>query len=132
MSVKGFKPPQSNIESSNVDQQVSRALTEVPSDRTFYFTPDVSVNDSSISSNSNRKRPLPPQKQENSNNKRTIVDLVTERGPEPDWESNRGCFTYLQSFYKHAPSMYLSKKKNLSDNRAGYVIGRHGDRCDLV
>lgn len=62
----------------------------------------------------------------------TFAELIPEKGAEPDWENNQGCFAYLQGNFQHGQSQYLVKVKPDHNNRVGYVIGRHEQKCDIV
>ncbi|KAG2201553.1 hypothetical protein INT47_007430 [Mucor saturninus] len=122
-------------------KEVSLQKTEVVSEnRTFYFTPHVSQEDSSSASHSitpttnlGQKRPYSQSATDlTSSYKRSFAELIPQMGAEPDWESNPGCFAYLQGAYQHGQSKYLSKNKDSDESRAGYVIGRHEEKCDVV
>lgn len=51
---------------------------------------------------------------------------------EPDWVEHPGCWAFLQSLRRQYANHYLMKKTGPKSNRAGWVIGRDKDTCDVV
>lgn len=66
------------------------------------------------------RRPRPPLTQEQ-------LDF---KPVEPDWGAHPDCFAYLQSLNPKYENKYLKKRKHVTDNRTGYLIGR-GPECDV-
>lgn len=117
-------------------KEVSLQETERGSEtKSFYYTPDGSQHDSNCTTTSDlhigQKRPYDTIKASGSDS-HAFVELIPEKGAEPDWQTNQGCFAYLQGNYQHGKSQYLAKVRLVSDNRVGYVIGRHEQKCDIV